>query len=139
MKHSIDINQYMLSRNVVRGGSRIRNLLTHALNEFPDAKSVVWTGFGQPVGKAVTCAELMKREYQNKLYQITKLCYKRVEEYWDPVNPELDQLVVKKNLPMIHVYLSLEPLENEELGYGLIIYVINNNNNNPLFPNRRLQ
>ncbi|XP_063907569.1 ribonuclease P protein subunit p25-like protein [Zophobas morio] len=101
----------------VRGGSKIRNLLTHALNEFPNAKSVVWTGFGQSVGKAVTCAELMKREYENKLYQITKLCYRLVEEYWDPVIPELDQLVVKRNLPMIHIYLSLEPLNNEELGY----------------------
>jgi hypothetical protein len=36
----------------------------------------VWTGFGQSVSKAVTCAELMKREYNNKLYQITKLCYR---------------------------------------------------------------
>jgi ribonuclease P/MRP protein subunit RPP25 len=101
----------------VRGGSKIRNLLTHALNEFPNAKSVVWTGFGQSVSKAVTCAELMKREYNNKLYQITKLCYRLVEEYWDPVIPELDQLVVKRKLPMIHIYLSIDPLDSQELGY----------------------
>ncbi|RZC39887.1 ribonuclease P protein subunit p25-like protein, partial [Asbolus verrucosus] len=99
----------------VRGSSKIRHLLSHALNEFPSIRSVVWTGFGQSVGKAVTCAELMKREYDNKLHQITKLCHRKVEEFWDPVIPELDQLVVTRNLPMIHIYLTLESLDSEEL------------------------
>lgn len=60
----------------VRGGSKIRNLLTHALNEYRDARSVVWTGFGQSVGKTITCAEIMKRESGNTLHQITRLCYR---------------------------------------------------------------
>lgn len=40
----------------------------------------------------------------------------RVEEFWDPLNPELDQIVVKRKLPMIHIYLSKDPLNTEELG-----------------------
>lgn len=60
----------------VRGGSKIRNLVSHALAEYKEAKVVVWTGFGQSVGKAITCAEIMKRETGNSLHQITKLCYR---------------------------------------------------------------
>ncbi|XP_019873377.1 ribonuclease P protein subunit p25-like protein [Aethina tumida] len=101
----------------VRGGTKIRNVLAHALNEFPEKQSVVWTGFGTSVGKAITCAELMKRECGNKLYQITKLCYRTVEEYWDPFFPELDQIVVKRKLPMIHIFLSVDPLDSKEDGY----------------------
>lgn len=40
----------------------------------------------------------------------------RVEEYWDPVLPDLDQIVVKRKLPMIHIVLSVEPLDEKELG-----------------------
>ncbi|XP_044264835.1 ribonuclease P protein subunit p25-like protein isoform X2 [Tribolium madens] len=81
------------------------------------AKAVVWTGFGQSVGKTVTCAEIMKREHNIQLHQITKLCYRIVEEFWDPVIPDLDQIVVKRKLPMIHILLSLETLSFEESGY----------------------
>lgn len=101
----------------VRGGSKIRNLLTHALEEFPKIKTVVWTGFGPSVGKAVSCAEIMKRELGNNLHQISKICYRLVEEYWDPKIPELDQMVVKRRLPMIHILLSDSPLNTEEFGY----------------------
>lgn len=46
------------------------------MNEFPEIKHVVWTGFGTSVGKAITCAEIMKRELGNSLHQITKICYR---------------------------------------------------------------
>ncbi|XP_018562237.1 ribonuclease P protein subunit p25-like protein isoform X2 [Anoplophora glabripennis] len=101
----------------VKGGSKIRNLLSYALKEFTTVNSLVWTGSGTSVGKAITCAEIMKRECNNSLHQITKLCYRLVEEFWDPLNPELDQIVVKRKLPMIHIYLSKDPLNTEELGY----------------------
>ncbi|XP_022920871.2 ribonuclease P protein subunit p25-like protein [Onthophagus taurus] len=101
----------------VRGGSKIRNLLTTALKEFPEKKSVVWTGFGASVGKTITCAEIMKREYKHTLHQITKISFKLIEEYWDPIIPELDQLVVKRQIPMINILLSLDPLDEKELGY----------------------
>ncbi|XP_056647586.1 ribonuclease P protein subunit p25-like protein isoform X2 [Diorhabda sublineata] len=100
----------------VRGGSKIRNLLRHAINEFPEVKHVVWTGFGPSVSKCITCAEIMKREFNNSLHQITRLCYRHIEEYWDPLLPDLDQLIVRRKLPMIHIYLSSENLNTDELG-----------------------
>lgn len=41
----------------------------------------------------------------------------RVNEYWDPIIPDLDQLVVKRKLPLIHICLSAEKLsDKDELG-----------------------
>ncbi|GJQ71435.1 hypothetical protein Trydic_g11160 [Trypoxylus dichotomus] len=101
----------------VRGGSKIRNLLSLAMEQFPEKQYVVWTGFGQSVGKAITCAEIMKREYKQPLHQITRICYRLIEEYWDPITPHLDQLVVKRQLPMIHILLSVNQLNSEDYGY----------------------
>ncbi|KAI4461330.1 ribonuclease p subunit p25 [Holotrichia oblita] len=101
----------------VRGGSKIRNLLSLAMEQFPEKQYIVWTGFGQSVGKAITCAEIMKREHKQSLHQITRICYRLVEEYWDPITPGLDQLVVKRQLPMIHILLSCNPLNNDDYGY----------------------
>ncbi|KAB0795494.1 hypothetical protein PPYR_12333 [Photinus pyralis] len=101
----------------VRGGSKMRDLLSYAFKEFETANSIVWTGFGPSVGKAVSCAEIMKREYSSELHQITKICYRMVQEYWDPKIPELEQIVVERKLPMIHILLSKEPLNSQELGY----------------------
>ncbi|KAF5285455.1 hypothetical protein FQR65_LT02295 [Abscondita terminalis] len=101
----------------VRGGSKMRDLLSLALSQFEEKNAVVWTGFGPSVGKAISCAEIMKREYDNKLHQITKICYRIVQEYWDPKIPELEQLVVERKLPMVHILLSLSPLDPKELGY----------------------
>lgn len=39
-----------------------------------------------------------------------------IEEYWDPIQPELVPLVVKRKLPMIHIYLSTDTLDQNELG-----------------------
>lgn len=72
--HSTKIQQTIFLQ--VRGGSKIRNLMSHALNEFPEIKHVVWTGFGPSVGKAITCVEIMKRELGNSLHQINKISYR---------------------------------------------------------------
>ncbi|XP_066258166.1 ribonuclease P protein subunit p25-like protein [Euwallacea similis] len=101
----------------VRGGSKIRNLLDYALKNFEQSKVVVWSGSGPSVGKSITCVEIMKREYKQQLHQINKICYTSVDEYWDPENPDLDQLVVKRKLPVVHICLSLEKLNENELGY----------------------
>ncbi|KAF7282218.1 hypothetical protein GWI33_003018 [Rhynchophorus ferrugineus] len=95
---------------------------------------VVWTGCGASVGKTVTCAEIMKREYNNTLHQITKLCYRSVDEYWDPLLSDMDQLVVKRKLPTIHICLSLNPLNTEDLGYqapGVVVPYKSQNNTRP--------
>ncbi|CAG9759745.1 unnamed protein product [Ceutorhynchus assimilis] len=102
----------------VRRGSTITLLLKYALNKFPDSKSVIWTGVGTSVGKAITCAEIMKKEYKNSLHQITKICYQKVDESCrDPLSLALDESNVKRKIPMILIYLSSEKLKEQELGY----------------------
>ncbi|KRT81061.1 hypothetical protein AMK59_5203 [Oryctes borbonicus] len=83
IKENIPINE--LPENFlwmqVRGGSKIRNLLSLAMEVFSEKQYVVWTGFGQSVGKAITCAEIMKREYKQPLHQITRICYRLYVKY----------------------------------------------------------
>ncbi|KAF5272234.1 hypothetical protein FQA39_LY01316 [Lamprigera yunnana] len=101
----------------VRGGSKMKDLLNVALTEFENTKHMVWTGFGPSVAKAISCAEIVKRQYKNNLHQITKICYRTVQEFWDPKVPDLEQIVVERKLPMVHILLSLTELDPNELGY----------------------
>lgn len=41
----------------------------------------------------------------------------RIEEYWDPVLKGLDQIVVTRRIPAIHIYLSLDPIDVNTPGY----------------------
>lgn len=53
------------------------NLLSHA-GSFLENKEdtvVVWTGAGVGLGKAITCAELTKREFKIQ-HQVTRLSHK---------------------------------------------------------------
>lgn len=99
----------------VRGGSKMRNLLDYALKEFQTANSIVWTGSGTAIGKAISCAEIMKRKFT--VHQINKICFRKVEEHWDPVLEDLDSLVVTREIPTIHILLSKDSLDATELGY----------------------
>lgn len=99
----------------VRGGSKMRNLLDYALKEFETTNSIVWTGSGTAIGKAISCAEIMKRKFT--LHQINKICFRKVEEHWDPVLEDLDSLVVTREIPTIHILLSKDSLDATELGY----------------------
>ncbi|KAK3908745.1 Ribonuclease P protein subunit p25-like protein [Frankliniella fusca] len=99
----------------VHGGSKIRNLLDVALKGFVDQGAVVWTGSGPAISKTISCAEILKRKH--KAHQITKISYRKYEEYWEPLVEELDELVVVRDEPIIHILLSKEPLNSQELGY----------------------
>lgn len=37
-------------------------------------RTIVWTGYGGGVGKTISCAEILKRDFT--LHQVTRLCYK---------------------------------------------------------------
>lgn len=41
----------------------------------------------------------------------------RTEEDWDPLTEGLDPIVVKRNIPTIFIYLSLDEIDPKELGY----------------------
>lgn len=91
----------------VSGGSKIRNLLEAAWKEFNENPSIVWSASGPGLNKAITCAEMTKRKFGN-LKQETVICYREIKEYWDPKTDKLDQLVVIREVPAIHIYLRRE-------------------------------
>ncbi|CAH1404256.1 unnamed protein product [Nezara viridula] len=100
----------------VQGGSKMRNLLELALKEYDSGKDVLWTGSGAAIGKVISCAEILKRKFKD-VHQFNKIQYRRCEEYWDPKLEGLDQLVVNRDVPMIHILLSHEAINADLPGY----------------------
>ncbi|KAG7307256.1 hypothetical protein JYU34_007416 [Plutella xylostella] len=103
----------------VKGGSKMNNLLSHASGILEDKSStaVVWTGAGVAIAKAISCAEIIKRQFSIE-HQVTKLTYKKVEEYWEPKLDGLETIVVKRQIPIIHILLSMDPIaDTTQLGY----------------------
>lgn len=43
--------------------------------------------------------------------------YIRIEEYWDPVLKGLDQIVVARRIPAVHILLSLDAIDSNTIGY----------------------
>ncbi|CAK9812530.1 Ribonuclease P protein subunit p25-like protein [Anthophora quadrimaculata] len=104
--------KFLLMR--VKSGTKIRNVLGHALKEFSNYNSVVWTAAGQGIGKAISCAELFKRK-QEGLHQITKLRY--VESEKSKTENKNDANVETRHVPEIHILLTKEVKDTSELGY----------------------
>ncbi|KAB1252158.1 Ribonuclease P protein subunit p25-like protein [Camelus dromedarius] len=104
----------------VRDGSKIRNLLGLALGrlEGGSARHVVFSGSGRAAGKAVSCAEIVKRRVPG-LHQLTKLRFLQTEDSWVPTSPDtgLDPLTVRRHVPAVWVLLSRDPLDPNECGY----------------------
>ncbi|XP_065084809.1 ribonuclease P protein subunit p25-like protein [Ochlerotatus camptorhynchus] len=101
----------------VKGGSRIFNLVDYARKalESGDQRTVVWSGTGGGIGKTISCAEIMKKDFE--LHQITRVCYRKVEEYWDPQQEGLEQIVATRNIPSIHILMSLDEIDPKTPGY----------------------
>lgn len=102
----------------VNAGSKIRNLMGFALTKIkePGIKQMTWNGSGNAMNKAISCAEIMKRKIKG-LHQITKVYYRRIEEYWEPKIEGLERLKVNRDIPAISILLSKEPLDAKESGY----------------------
>ncbi|CAH6790270.1 ribonuclease P protein subunit p25-like protein [Phodopus roborovskii] len=104
----------------VRDGSKIRNLLGLALGrlEGGSTRHVVFSGSGRAAGKAVSCAEIVKRRVPG-LHQLTKLRFLQTEDSWVPASPDtgLDPLTVRRHVPAVWVLLSRDPLDPSECGY----------------------
>lgn len=45
----------------------------------------------------------------------------RSEEYWEPMVDGLEQIVVKRNIPCVHILLSLDEIDPSTPGYALRI------------------
>ncbi|XP_004712440.1 ribonuclease P protein subunit p25-like protein [Echinops telfairi] len=104
----------------VQDGSKIRNLLELALGQLEagSTRHVVFSGSGRATGKAVSCAEIVKRRVPG-LHQLTKLRFLETEDSWVPASPDagLDPLTVRRHVPAVWVLLSREPLDPNECGY----------------------
>ncbi|KAL6445419.1 hypothetical protein ACFW04_002299 [Cataglyphis niger] len=91
----------------VKNGTKIRKVLDYALKEFPNHNSIVWTGIGQGIAKAISCAELFKRKHEG-LHQVTKLCY---------IEPEKEDVTIEiHEIPEIHILLTKDIKDTTELG-----------------------
>lgn len=60
----------------VKGGTAVPNVIEFATKALQSGehRTIVWTGYGGGVGKTISCAEIMKRNFP--LHQVTRLCYK---------------------------------------------------------------
>ncbi|EZA59792.1 hypothetical protein DMN91_008401 [Ooceraea biroi] len=92
----------------VKSGTKMRNVFAFALKEFPSHNSIVWTGIGQGISKAISCAELFKRHHEG-LHQVTKLCYTKLESKEDTAD--------KNRVPHIHILLTKNIKDPTEPGY----------------------
>ncbi|KXJ73336.1 hypothetical protein RP20_CCG016040 [Aedes albopictus] len=101
----------------VKGGSHIFNLVNYAKKalESGEHRAVVWSGTGGGIGKTISCAEIMKKDFE--LSQVTRVCYRKVEEYWDPQQEGLEQIVATRNIPSIHILMSLDEIDPKTPGY----------------------
>ncbi|XP_052095495.1 ribonuclease P protein subunit p25-like protein [Mytilus californianus] len=102
----------------VNAGSKIRNLMGFAMKKMkePTIKQMTWNGSGNAMNKAISCAEIMKRKIKG-LHQISKVYYRRIEEYWEPKIEGLERLKVNRDIPAISILLSKEALDSTDLGY----------------------
>ncbi|XP_063531186.1 ribonuclease P protein subunit p25-like protein [Cydia strobilella] len=103
----------------VKGGSKMANLLSHASGILEDkaVTAVVWTGTGVGIPKAISCAEILKRRFSIE-HQVTKLAYKNVEEFWEPKVDGLETIVVKRQIPVIYILLSVNMVpDSSQNGY----------------------
>ncbi|XP_052892384.1 ribonuclease P protein subunit p25-like protein [Anopheles moucheti] len=101
----------------VKGGSAVTNLVEYAKKALEEGshRSVVWSGSDGGVGKTISCAEILKRHFE--LHQVTRICYRKVEEYWDPQEDGLEQIVAKRNIPCVHILTSLDEIDSTVPGY----------------------
>lgn len=113
----------------VRGGTKINAVLEPGLRQLNDGRCVVWSGSGAATRKAVSCAELCKQRCSSQgLHQVTRLAWLRCDEHWEPLVEGLDELVVRRRVPVVHLLLSPSQLDSHLSGYQPP------NNTRPLLP-----
>ncbi|KAL5288719.1 RPP25L family protein [Megaselia abdita] len=101
----------------VKGSTKVSNVIDFAKKalEKGEYRDVVWTSSGGGVVKAISCAEILKRSYP--VHQITRLCYRKVDEYWQPQTEGLEVIVASRKIPCIHIWQSLDVIKKETHGY----------------------
>ncbi|XP_016958128.1 ribonuclease P protein subunit p25-like protein [Drosophila biarmipes] len=94
----------------VKGGTKVSNVIEFAqasLNK-GEHRCVVWSGSGGGVVKTISCAEVLKRSHP--VYQVTRMAYTSVEEHWKPQMEGLEEIIVNRQIPTLHILMSLDEL-----------------------------
>ncbi|KAG5678533.1 hypothetical protein PVAND_008200 [Polypedilum vanderplanki] len=101
----------------VKGGTKVSNVVEYAQNVLRSGEytSIVWSGSGGGVPKTISCVEIMKRNFN--LNQVTRLSYQKIEEFWDPLLNGLEQIVVTRRVPAIHILLTLDEIDPKITGH----------------------
>ncbi|EDW85560.1 uncharacterized protein Dwil_GK23087 [Drosophila willistoni] len=101
----------------VKGGTKVRNVVeyVHSSLNKGEYRMLVWSGSGGGVIKTISCAEILKQ--QQPLYQVTRMAYTDVEEYWKPQINGLEEIIVKRRIPAIHILMSIDKLNENIEGF----------------------
>ncbi|XP_068143676.1 LOW QUALITY PROTEIN: ribonuclease P protein subunit p25-like protein [Drosophila tropicalis] len=101
----------------VKGGTKVRNVVeyVHSSLNKGEYRMLVWSGSGGGVVKTISCAEILKQ--RQPLYQVTRMSYTNVEEYWKPQMNGLEEIIVKRRIPAIHILMSIDKLNKNIEGF----------------------
>ncbi|KAL4142177.1 hypothetical protein QTP88_004687 [Uroleucon formosanum] len=101
----------------VNNHSKIRNMLGFAVKSFENSNHLVCSASGPSVNKAVTCAEILKRQMP-ELKQVTGIGYRNVRMIKDEmIDGKVSQTITTRRLPSIHILLSKNHLHPSLPGY----------------------
>ncbi|XP_050537253.1 ribonuclease P protein subunit p25 isoform X2 [Daktulosphaira vitifoliae] len=101
----------------VNNHSKIRNMLGFAVKNLKEADHLVCSASGPSVNKAITCAEILKRQMP-ELRQITGIGYRNVRMIKEEiVLGEVSKTITTRRLPSIHILLSKNHLKPDLPGY----------------------
>merc|ERR1712217_315044 len=84
-------------------------------NELNKSKVVIKAS-GNALTKAVTAAEVIKRRFKD-LHQITTLGSVEITDEYEPLEEGLDRVTDTRNVSIIEIKLSKEPLDTSDKGY----------------------
>uniref|UniRef100_A0A915KGS5 DNA/RNA-binding protein Alba-like domain-containing protein n=1 Tax=Romanomermis culicivorax TaxID=13658 RepID=A0A915KGS5_ROMCU len=105
----------------VKKNAVLHNVVAYAERLLSDKEKptdgILFVGVGPACSKAIACTEILKSRHKVSLNQVTRACYKRVEEYWEPMVDNLDRLKVNRDIPAIFLLLSENIIDDKLLGY----------------------
>ncbi|KAJ3181133.1 hypothetical protein HDU85_003838 [Gaertneriomyces sp. JEL0708] len=92
---------------LISSQGKVRTYVTNAMSMLQNETfdSIVITGRGNTINKAVTVTEIVKRRLDNKLRQETEIFNIEATDVWEPVEDDLDRLLVTRYVPAIRLRL----------------------------------
>ncbi|CAE7892848.1 Rpp25l, partial [Symbiodinium sp. KB8] len=117
MKPKEDIQKTDEEIRVTAAGS-VSAYVSRAATVFNELEKpyVIVQATGNALTKAVTAAEVIKRRFKG-LHQITELKTVEIIDEYEPLEEGLDKVTDARNVSVIEIKLSKEPLDTTDKGY----------------------